>query len=107
MAKKDIFANKLATLLGRREIANRDIFDIWFFAKEDWSINYELVEERTDLGFDKYIEKCIKVLEKMPEKYILSGMGELLDNKLKIWAKDNLKKETIFHLKLLRESLEL
>lgn len=106
MVKKDIFANKLAALLGRREIANRDIFDIWFFAKEDWSINYELVEERTDLGFDKYIEKCIKVLEKMPEKYILSGMGELLDNKLKIWAKDNLKKEAIFQLKLLKESLK-
>ena len=107
MEKKDIFANKLVALLGRKEIANRDIFDIWFFAKEGWPINYKLVEERTNLRFDKYIEKCIKVLGKMSDKYILSGIGELLDNKLKIWVKNNLKKETIFQLKLLHESLEL
>ena len=105
MEKKDIFANKLATLLERREVANRDIFDIWFFAKEGWPINYKLVEERTDLSFEKYIKKCIATLEKTSDKYILTGMGELLDNKLKIWAKDNLKKETIFQLKLLLESL--
>ena len=105
MEKKDIFANKLVALLGRKEIANRDIFDIWFFAKEGWPINYKLVEERTNLRFDKYIEKCIKVLGKMSDKYILSGIGELLDNKLKIWVKNNLKKETIFQLKLLHESL--
>ncbi|MEK7061557.1 MAG: nucleotidyl transferase AbiEii/AbiGii toxin family protein [Patescibacteria group bacterium] len=106
MEKKDIYANKLAALLGRKEIANRDIFDIWYFAKEAWPINYKLVEERTGLRFDKYIWKCIKILEKMPERHILSGMGELLDSKLKIWAKDNLKKETIFQLKLLLESLK-
>jgi len=106
MEKNDIFANKLVALLGRKELTNRDIFDVWFFAKESWPINYELVEERTNLGFDKYIEKCIKVLGKMSDKYILSGIGELLDNKLKVWVKDNLKKEAIFHLKLLLESLK-
>lgn len=105
MEKEDIFANKLVAFLGRKEIANRDIFDVWFFAKEGWPINYSLVEERTGISFEKYIEKCIKALEKMPEKYILSGIGELLNNKLKIWVKGNLKKEAIFQLKLLLESL--
>lgn len=105
MEKKDIFANKLVAFLGRKELANRDVFDVWFFAKESWPINYKLVEERTGLNFDKYIDKCIRVLEKTPERHILSGIGELLNNKLKIWVKGNLKKEAIFHLKLLRESL--
>lgn len=107
MEKKDMFANKLVALLGRKELANRDIFDIWFFAKEGWPINYKLVEERTDLSFEKYINRCTKVLEKLSDKYILSGMGELLDNKLKIWAKKNLRKETIFQLKLLLETLTI
>lgn len=30
MKKEDMFANKLAALLGRKELANRDIYDIWF-----------------------------------------------------------------------------
>ena len=33
---EDIFANKLVALIDRKKIANRDIFDIWFFLDKNW-----------------------------------------------------------------------
>jgi hypothetical protein len=33
----------------------------------------------------------------MDERYILHGLGELLDPKIKAWAKANLKKELLFY----------
>ncbi|KKU60151.1 MAG: hypothetical protein UX81_C0003G0011 [Parcubacteria group bacterium GW2011_GWA2_47_12] len=48
--------------------------------------------------------KCIDLLEKMDNKNILSGMGELLAEKQKIWARAKLKNDTIFLLKLMLES---
>lgn len=40
------------------------------------------------------------MLEKLSNRGILSGIGELIDFKQKIWAKENLLKDTIFLLKL-------
>jgi len=45
-------------------------------------------------------------LEKFDNKYILQGLGELLDAKQKDWVKNNLKKDLIFQLKLYREGLK-
>lgn len=104
MRKEDVFAHKLAALLTRRFLANRDIFDIWFMANSDWNVNTKLLEERTKLGFKDYIQKCIDLLEKDPPVSILSGLGELIDNKTKDWAKLNLVKDTIFYLRLLQNS---
>ena len=36
---------------------------------------------------------------KMNDRNILASMGDVLDDKNKIWAKANLRKETIFLLK--------
>ena len=40
------------------------------------------------------------MLEKKSNRGILSGIGELLDAKQKIWAKEKLLSETVFLLKL-------
>jgi hypothetical protein len=56
------------------------------------------------MEFKEFLKECIKKLEKLPEKGILAGMGELLDEKTKIWAKKNLKNDTLFLLKLKLES---
>jgi predicted nucleotidyltransferase component of viral defense system len=103
MKKEDMFANKLTALLGRKVLVNRDIFDIWFMAKNNWDINSELLEKRTNMQPKKYLQKCIDRLEKDPPKSILNGLGDLLDNKTKDWVKKNLIKDTIFYLKLLSE----
>lgn len=104
MTKKDMFANKLVALLDRSNIASRDIYDIWVFLNNQWSINKEIVELRTGMGFGKYIEKCIKFVESYDNKHILHGMGELLSEKQKVWVKEKLKDEVVFLLKLMIES---
>ena len=50
--------------------------------------------------YKEFLQKCIDSLEKVSNKNILSGMGELLDEKQKNWVKSKLKTETIFLLKL-------
>ncbi|MEK7203048.1 MAG: hypothetical protein AAB653_01910 [Patescibacteria group bacterium] len=42
--------------------------------------------------------------EKTTDRNILSGIGELLDEKQKAWVKSKLKTETIFLLKLALEN---
>lgn len=103
MVQEDMFAHKLVAMLERIGKANRDIFDIWFFLKNNWSINREIVQKRTGMAFRDFIQKCIDSLEEMPDRGILAGMGELLDEKQKAWTKANLKKDTIFLLELLLE----
>ncbi len=104
MVREDMFANKMAALSERAERTNRDIFDVWFFLQNNWLINKELVEKRTGLTFKESITKCIKKLEKVSNRAILSGMGELLDRRQKDWARAKLKTETIFLLKVMLES---
>jgi len=104
MVREDMFTHKLVAMYERMGRANRDIFDAWFFLKKDWPVNKEIIEQRTAMTFKKFLKKCVAVLEKLPERSILAGMGELLDEKQKIWARTNLKKELIFQLKLKMES---
>lgn len=100
MIREDMFAHKLVAMHERMGKANRDIFDVWFFLRNDWPINKEIVEKRTGTSFKGFLRKCVKALQKLPDRGILAGMGELLDDKQKAWVKVNLRKDTIFLLKL-------
>ena len=104
MVRKDMFAHKLVAMYERIGKANRDIFDVWFFSKNDWSINKNIIEKRTNLSFDKFLNKCISSLKDLPNRSILKGLGEVLDEKQKIWAKRHLKEDVIFNLKLMRKN---
>ena len=103
MTKEDMFAHKLVAALERKKTANRDVYDIWHFLKNLWPINKEIVEKRTETNFKDYLNKCIEFIESLSDRNILSGMGELLDEKQKAWAKKNLRKDTVFLLKVRRE----
>jgi hypothetical protein len=46
------------------------------------------------------MNKCIEFIESISDRNILSGMGELLDERQKVWAKTNLMKNTVFLLKV-------
>jgi predicted nucleotidyltransferase component of viral defense system len=106
MIPEDMFAHKLIAMYERLGKANRDIFDVWFFLKRDFEINEKIVKKRTKMEFYKFLEKCIDKLEKFPEKGILFGIGELLDEKTKIQAKQNLKNDLLFLLKLKLENIK-
>lgn len=98
--KEDMFAHKLMAMYERIGKTSRDIYDVWFFLKNNWSINKKIVEERSGMTFKEVLAKCITALEKVENRNILLGMGELLDGKTKNWAKENLKKDALFLLKL-------
>ncbi len=100
MVKEDMFAHKLVAMMERGKVANRDIFDVWFFLKNNWSVNKEIVEKRTKIDFKEYLKKCIKFVESLSDRSILAGMGELLDRKQKTWVKAHLREDVLFLLKL-------
>ena len=104
MVKEDMAAHKLVAMHERIGKTNRDIFDTWFFLHNNWQINKEIVEKRAKMPFKEFLQKCIGALEKMGTRHILSGIGELLDEKQKTWVKSKLITETIFLLKLKLES---
>jgi predicted nucleotidyltransferase component of viral defense system len=100
MVEEDMFANKLMAMHERIGKTSRDIFDVYFFYKKNWGINKTIVEARAGMPLKELLQKCIDKLEQMDNKYILDGLGELLTEPQKDWARAKLKIETIFLLKL-------
>jgi predicted nucleotidyltransferase component of viral defense system len=84
MTWEDMFAHKLVAVLERAKTANRDVYDIWHFLKNRFKI---------------HVKKCTEFIESLGDRGILSGLGDLLDAKQKIWAKTHLRKDTVFLLK--------
>jgi predicted nucleotidyltransferase component of viral defense system len=97
--KEDAFANKLIALTDRKKVAMRDVFDVYYFFSEGWSINEEIVQKKVEMSLRKYLDKCVEFVSSLSDNHILDGLGELLDEPQKNWAKDKLKTETIFLIK--------
>lgn len=97
---EDMFAHKLMAMHERIGETSRDIYDVWFFLKERYPINKSIVEKRAGEPFDELINKCIDQLEKMNNRHILDGLGELITPRQKDWARAKLKEETISLLNL-------
>lgn len=100
MTQEDMAAHKLVAMYERINRINRDIFDVQFFLQKNWPINHKIIENRTGLSFKKFLQKCIAALEKVNNKNVLAGMGELLSQSQKDWTKTKLIPDTIFLLKL-------
>lgn len=94
-----MFANKLAALTLRRKTAMRDVYDIWYFSKNTWDIDTEILKIRTGKTVKEYLNDCIGVIVRIKDSEILQGLGELLNEKEKNWVKNNLRSEAIFLLK--------
>ena len=97
--KSTIFANKLVALTERN--TNRDIYDVYFFFKNDFSINDKIILERTWLSRKELFQKIIDKLEKLWESYkILDWLWEVLKNeKHKSFVKNKLVAELTWMLK--------
>ena len=103
MVQEDLFAHKLCALLDRTDLANRDIFDCWFFMEKRTPINKSIVESRMEMPLTDYIQKCINLLESMSDKGLLHGLGELMEDDIKQFVKNKLRSETISLLKIYKE----
>jgi len=105
MAKKDMAASKLAAFLTRKKFAARDLFDLWFFLKNNWEIDEETVKEKTGVTLNAALLKAVEKIKKIKKNQLLQGLGELLEEKQKSWIRENLQKEALFYLKYLLEEL--
>lgn len=100
MVPEDVFAHKLMAMHERIGKTSRDIYDVWFFLQRRFPINRAIVEARSGMPFDEFIQTCIGQLENLSARRILDGVGELLTPSQKDWAKAKLREETIALLKL-------
>ncbi len=105
--KSHLIAGKLSAFLTRRKFASRDLFDLWFFLKNDGKINEEFLRLNTGYDLKKGLRMAIKKLETIKSNKLLQGLGELVDEEQKNWVKNKLKEELIFYLKAyLKESVD-
>jgi len=104
MVREDMFAHKLIAMHERVGKTSRDIYDAWFFLKNNWPINKEIVEQRSGKSFKELLQATAEQLEKMNNRNILIGLGEFLTESQKDWARAKLRDETIFLLKARLES---
>ncbi len=100
MVQEDMVAHKMVAMYERMGKANRDIFDVWFFLHNNWPVNKKIIEQRTNMSYQEFLQKCIEKLENLSDRNILSGMGELLNQNQKTWAKAKLRNEALFLLRL-------
>ncbi|MBI5411655.1 nucleotidyl transferase AbiEii/AbiGii toxin family protein [Candidatus Peregrinibacteria bacterium] len=78
MTQEDMFAHKLMAMYERVGKTSRDIYDVWFFFDHRWPLNKAIVEQRAGMPLHELLQKCIHRLEKMKDRNILDGLGDLL-----------------------------
>ena len=104
MVREDMFAHKLVAMHERVGKTSRDVYDVWFFLKNNWPVNEKIIKERSGMPFKEFLQKSADQLERMDNKNILVGLGESLTDPRKDWARAKLRSDTIFLLKARMES---
>jgi predicted nucleotidyltransferase component of viral defense system len=100
MVKEDMFAHKIMALYERQGYASRDIFDVYTFFKNGWSYNSDIIKDRSGKSVAAVFAECIRCIEKLDEKKLLDGLGGLLSDEKRLWAKTKMKEDTLFFLRL-------
>ena len=96
MSQDAMFANKLIALKERKKMVNRDLFDAHYFLKNDWSINPDIIMKKTGKTVSVYLSEVAEFVGVLQKNHnILFGLGELVDEKQKIWIKTNLIKDLV------------
>jgi predicted nucleotidyltransferase component of viral defense system len=92
---KDMIAHKLVAIVERGSLANRDLFDIHYFLSSQYAgeINYEIIKHRTGKKAKEFYVFLLEFLGQINPGSILAGLGEVLTDSQKDWAKAKLVKE--------------
>ncbi len=91
MTRPDMFAHKLVALMDRKQLANRDLFDIHWMLYQKWDVNENIIETSTGYNLVTYLEKVLTFIDKkVSSRSLLDGLGELLDEKQKYWVKNKM-----------------
>jgi len=105
--KAYLFASKLVALTSRSETAMRDIYDIWFFAENNWDIDAETIKIRTNKSVKAHLADCVILIEQVRDNQILQGLGELLSEKDKVWVKLICGKKSSFCSRITRQLFQV
>jgi len=103
MVAADMFAHKLCALLDRSVFTNRDVFDCWYFMSKQIPVNKSIIENRMQMPYANYLQQCIDKLENTKGKSMLQGLGELMDQNIKLFVRTRLRSETISLLKFYKD----
>lgn len=98
MTMPDMFAHKLCAL-GERSTP-RDLFDVWFFLKQNCEINENIVQLRTGLKVKEYAQICSEKAKTTSAKELMQGLGEIIDSSQKQFVRSGLIDETSTLLEL-------
>ena len=101
MKPEYMFAHKLCAVTDRKKLQNRDLFDCWFMFDKQWEPKEEIIQLRTGKSNVQYYKELTEFIPgNVHKSKILDGLGEVLDERLKMWAKSNLVDELMFQLKI-------
>ncbi len=64
MVKADMVAHKLVAMHERIGKTNRDIFDVWFFFKNNWPVNQKIVELRTNMTYKSFLHRRVLMISR-------------------------------------------
>ena len=103
MKISDMFAYKLVALLGRKEIADRDIFDCWWFMNRKTPVKTEIIEDLAQKTYSDYMQECINTMENLPKRSLLYGLGELLEQDMKTFVRNKLRTEIVTLLRFYKD----
>lgn len=107
MKEGDMIASKLSALLTRKKFATRDMFDLWYFLKEEWQIDARVLRENTNMGLTEALEKARDRVKVVAKNELLAGLGELLeDERQKTFVRYKLQDELVFRLNLYLDNLK-
>lgn len=106
LSKESLFAHKLCAITDRSKLQNRDLFDANFMFEENFPIDEEIIILRTGKSLKDYLVYLAEFIKNNSKSSnILDGLGELLEEKQKIFIKNNLINELLFQINLKVEQL--
>jgi predicted nucleotidyltransferase component of viral defense system len=92
----DLIAHKLIALVSRNKFANRDLFDThYYLSKYPESTNHEIIKHALDKNPEQFYQYLLEFLTKLDTTNLLDGVGQLMTDKQKDWARNSLHKETV------------
>jgi len=103
MKISDMFSHKLVALLGRKDIADRDIFDCRWFMSRQTPVKPAMIEELTQKKYSDYMQECINAMENLPKRSLLYGLGELLEQDMKSFVRNKLRTEILTLLRFYKD----
>jgi len=92
---KDMVAHKMVAITERKSIANRDLFDIHYFLSSPYAneINCDIIKFRTGKEPKEFYLYLLGFVSKIKPSSVLAGLGEVLTDSQKDWAKAKLIEE--------------